>query len=183
MRITVIGRGRVGGGLAARWRAAGHEVATLGRAGGEATGSDVVVVAVPAANIRSALRLVSGLDGQITVDTSNAFGHARDDQYPSLSHQIQALVGGPSAKAFSTNFASAYPHLDGTRPKPSDLFASDPGARAVTEQLIRDAGFDPVYAGALDPGARLIEDSTGLTRALAASMGAFFYRCALPQAW
>jgi len=30
--------------------------------------------------------------------------------------------------------------------------------------------------GPLDPGARLLEDSSGLTRALAAQIGPFFYR-------
>ncbi len=33
MRITIIGRGRVGGGLARLFRAAGHEVDALGRDG------------------------------------------------------------------------------------------------------------------------------------------------------
>ena len=37
MRITVIGRGNVGGGLARRWEQAGHEVTTLGREGGDAS--------------------------------------------------------------------------------------------------------------------------------------------------
>src|SRR5215475_14382131 len=36
MKITVIGRGNVGGGLARRWREAGHEVEELGRDGGDA---------------------------------------------------------------------------------------------------------------------------------------------------
>ena len=31
MKITVIGRGNVGGGLASLWREAGHEVQELGR--------------------------------------------------------------------------------------------------------------------------------------------------------
>lgn len=47
MKITVIGRGNVGGGLARLWQAAGHEVTALGREGGSASGSDAVVVAVP----------------------------------------------------------------------------------------------------------------------------------------
>jgi predicted dinucleotide-binding enzyme len=47
MRITVVGRGNVGGGLARLWAAAGHDVTALGRDGGDAAGSDVVVVAVP----------------------------------------------------------------------------------------------------------------------------------------
>jgi len=43
-----------------------------------------------------------------------------------------------------------------------------------------DAGYEPVYVGPLDPGARLLEDSSGLTRALAAQLGPFFYRYAQP---
>ena len=34
MKIVTIGRGNVGGGLAALWRKAGHEVTVLGRDGG-----------------------------------------------------------------------------------------------------------------------------------------------------
>src|SRR5690349_15119003 len=47
MKITCIGRGNVGGGLAGFWESAGHEVQTLGREGGDASDADVVVVAVP----------------------------------------------------------------------------------------------------------------------------------------
>lgn len=35
MKIAVIGRGNVGGGLAGLWERAGHEVSTFGRDGGE----------------------------------------------------------------------------------------------------------------------------------------------------
>ncbi|WP_427131352.1 hypothetical protein [Pseudarthrobacter sp. S9] len=45
MKIAVIGRGRVGGGLAKLSSAAGQEVTGLGRDGGDAAGADVVVVA------------------------------------------------------------------------------------------------------------------------------------------
>ena len=47
MKITVIGRGNVGGGLAGLWTVAGHTVTTLGRDGGDASEADVVLVAVP----------------------------------------------------------------------------------------------------------------------------------------
>ena len=47
MKITVIGRGNVGGGLARRWRDAGHEVQELGRDGGDGSDADVLLVAVP----------------------------------------------------------------------------------------------------------------------------------------
>ena len=47
MKIVTIGRGNVGGGLAALWRKAGHEVTALGHDGGDASDADVVLVAVP----------------------------------------------------------------------------------------------------------------------------------------
>ncbi len=64
MRITVIGQGHVGGRLAQRWTAAGHGVAAFGRDGGDATGADVVVVAIPGDAIAEGLARVSGLSGR-----------------------------------------------------------------------------------------------------------------------
>src|SRR4051794_27924514 len=54
MRIAVIGRGNVGGGLARLWREAGHEVQELGRDGGDASAADVLLVAVPGLEIANA---------------------------------------------------------------------------------------------------------------------------------
>jgi 8-hydroxy-5-deazaflavin:NADPH oxidoreductase len=179
MKITVVGRGRVGGGLSQLWRAAGHEVVALGREGGDAAGSDVVVVALPSAAVAQGLSAVSGLAGQVSIDTCNVYTD-RDERFPSLSHQIKSIIGGPTAKSFSTNFAAAYDTIAEQRVAPSNLFAAEPEARAATEQLIRDAGYDPVFVGDLDPGARLLEDSSGLTRALAAELGPFYYRYAKP---
>ena len=64
MEIAVIGRGNVGGGLARRWRKAGHEVTELGRGGGDASGAEVVLLAVPSAEIENALRAVDGIAGK-----------------------------------------------------------------------------------------------------------------------
>jgi predicted dinucleotide-binding enzyme len=47
MKITTIGRGTIGGTLGGLWTSAGHEVTELGRDGGDAAGSDVVLLAVP----------------------------------------------------------------------------------------------------------------------------------------
>ena len=55
MKIAVIGRGNVGGGLADIWTKAGHDVTTFGREGGDGSGSDVVLLAVRAAQIEDAL--------------------------------------------------------------------------------------------------------------------------------
>ena len=73
MSIAVIGRGNVGGGLAALWRKAGHEVTELGRRGGDASGADVLVVAVPGSAISAALGTVTGLAGKVAIDATNAY--------------------------------------------------------------------------------------------------------------
>lgn len=179
MNITVTGRGNVGGGLARLWEKAGHRVTGLGRDGGDASDADVVVVAVPGHTIAEALAGVTGLDGQVTIDATNLYT-ARDEAFPSLAHQIKSIIGGPTAKAFSTVFASAYDRITEQRVTPSNLYAAEPAAEDVTARLIRDAGYDPVFIGDLTPGARLLEDSSGLTRALAARTGPFFYRYAAP---
>lgn len=179
MRIAVIGRGHVGGGLARIWSRRGHDVTDVGRDGGDATGAEVVVVAVAAAQIPAALAGVTGLSGQPTIDACNIYTDRLND-FPSLSHHIQSIIGGPTAKAFSTNFASAYERIGEQRVAPSNLYAADEGARRYAEQVSADAGYEPLYVGPLDPGARLLEDSSGLTRALAAQLGPFFYRYAQP---
>lgn len=74
MRITVIGKGNLGGGLARRWEVAGYEITALGREGGDAASADAVLVAVPSANIAEALGKVRGLRGQVTIDATNGNG-------------------------------------------------------------------------------------------------------------
>src|ERR1700730_10877154 len=107
MRITVIGKGNVGGGLARRWTAAGHEVTALGREGGDAASADVVLVALPGAVIADGLAKVHSLSGQVTIDATNILG-PHPAGYESLAQQVKSIIGGPTAKAFNTNFAALY---------------------------------------------------------------------------
>jgi predicted dinucleotide-binding enzyme len=179
MNITVIGRGNVGGGLARRWQEAGHQVTELGRDGGDASGADVVLVAVPGSAIADALGKASGLEGKTAIDATNAFG-GRNEQFESLAHEVKSIVRGPVAKSFNTNFAVLYGQIDEQRVRPGNLYAADDGAREITEQLIRDAGFDPVFIGGLE-NARLLEDHMALTGAInRGGLGRFFYRYAAP---
>jgi 8-hydroxy-5-deazaflavin:NADPH oxidoreductase len=179
VNITVIGRGNVGGGLARRWENAGHTVTALGRDGGDASDADAVLVAVPGGEIADALAKVTGLDGKIAIDATNAFG-GRNEQFESLAHEVKSIVGGPVAKSFNTNFAVLYDQIDEQRARPGNLYAAEDGAREATEQLIRDAGFDPVFVGGLDR-ARLLEDHMALTGAInQGGLGRFFYRYAPP---
>jgi len=179
MRITVIGRGNVGGGLAELWRAAGHDVEELGRDGGDASDADVLLVAVPPGEIANALAKVDGIAGKPTIDATNAY-RGRNEEFESLAHEIKAIVGGPTAKSFNLNFAAIYGEIEAQRVRPSNLYAADDEAREVTEQLSRDAGYEPVYAGGLDK-ARMLEEHLALMFAVSqAGLGPHFYRIAPP---
>src|SRR5207237_6406031 len=103
-----------------------------------ATGADAVLVAVPSAASADALAKVRGLGGQVTIDATNIFG-PYPAGYGSLAQQVKSIIGGPTAKAFNTNFAALYDQIDAEPVRPGTLFATDPEAREVTEQLIRDA--------------------------------------------
>src|SRR6266480_2244098 len=175
MNITTIGRGNIGGGLAKLWEQAGHTVTTLGREGGDATDADVVLVAVPSGSISEALGKVTGLEGKIAIDATNAFP-GRDEQYESLAHEVKALTNGPVAKAFNANSGRLFDQVGAQRVPPGCLYAADEEAREVTEQLIRDAGYDPVSVGGLE-NARALED---FVPNLFAKIGQVFYRFAPP---
>ena len=181
MKVAVIGRGNVGGGLAGLWRAAGHDVVELGRDGGDAAGAEAALLAVPSATIGDALASVSGLDGVPVIDATNPVRGDRPEGFASLAEYVKSITGGPVAKAFNSNFAAIYDRLGEARVPPSMVYAADEEARAVTEQLIRDAGYEPVSAGGLE-AARAVEDFLGVIFAVSqAGLGRFVYRFAPPE--
>src|SRR5437870_9314206 len=143
MQIATIGRGNIGGGLAKLWRAAGHDVREFGRDGGDASEAEVILVAVPSGSIAEALGKISGIDGKVAVDATNAYA-GRNEQFESLAHEVKSITDGPVAKSFNLNFAALYDEIANQRVPPSNFFACDDEAREVTEQLIRDAGYDPL---------------------------------------
>jgi 8-hydroxy-5-deazaflavin:NADPH oxidoreductase len=180
MKIAVIGRGNVGGGLAQLWRGAGHDVVEIGRGGGDAAGAEAALLAVPWATIGDALASVRGIEGVPVIDATNLVGGERPAGFASLAEYVKSLTGGPVAKAFNTNFAVLYDKVGGERATPSMVYAADDAARAVTERLIRDAGYEPVSAGGLE-SARAVEDFLGVVFAVTqAGPGRVFYRFALP---
>jgi 8-hydroxy-5-deazaflavin:NADPH oxidoreductase len=181
MRIAVIGRGNVGGGLAKLWREAGHEVQEIGRDGGDASDADVLLVAVPGPQIADALAKVSGIEAKVTIDATNAV-RGRNEDFESNAHEIRSIVGGPTAKSFNLNFANVYDEIGAQRVPPSNLYCAEDGAREATEQLIRDAGYEPANAGGLER-ARMLEDHLELLFAVnQAGLGPFFVRYAVPGA-
>ena len=180
MKVTTIGRGNVGGGLGDLWRSAGHEVVEVGRDGGDCSGSDAVLLAVPQTAIADALGSVSGLEGVPVIDAINAVRGPRPEGFESLAEYVKSLTGGPVAKAFNTNFASLYDRIGEARATPSMVYAADDEAREVTEALIRAAGFEPVSAGGLE-NAPAVEDFIAVIFAVAGQGGPFFYRIAPPD--
>jgi len=179
MKITTIGKGNVGGGLADRWEKAGHTVTRLGSDGGDASDADAVLLAVPGSAVADALGMVTGLEGKVVIDATNAFG-GRNEAFESLAHEVKSIAGGPVAKSFNCNYAALYDKLDEQRLPPGNLYAAEDDAREITELLIRDAGFEPVYAGGLE-NACLLEDHLTLMSAVNnGGLGRFFYWYAQP---
>ena len=177
MRITTVGRGTVGGGLASRWRKDGHDVNELGPDGGDASDADAVLVAVPSGAIDDALSKVTGLEGKVVIDATNDFGPRRPRR---LLPVARAPGEGPDARSsgevVQPELLRIYDKIDEQDPRPGNVFAADDEeARPVTEQLIRDAGFDPVYGGALD-NARALEDFLVVAAANLSDGGYSFYR-------
>lgn len=156
VKIAAIGKGKIGGTLGSKWRAAGHDVVYGSRAGsgegpggapvksiGDALeGAEVVLLAVPGAAIPDLLKEHGvALSDKVVIDAVNRMGAPEFDS--------RALIAdvAPSVRyvrAFNSlgweNFAEPIP---GT----GLFFAADPDARADAEALITAAGLDPVFVG------------------------------------
>jgi predicted dinucleotide-binding enzyme len=181
MKIAVIGRGNVGGGLADLWERAGHQVTRVGRGGGDVSDVEAVLVAVPGGGIADALDNVQGIEGKTVIDATNLWGAEPPAGFSSNAEYVKSRTNGPTAKSFNTNFAALYDRIGEARLKPSNLWCGDEEARQVVERLNRDAGFEPVYAGPIE-NAALQEDFLKLAFAInQGGLGRFFYRMASPD--
>jgi len=181
MKIAVVGKGNVGGGLANLWEKAGHDVQRIGREGGDVSDADAVLIAVPGPAVGAALQTVSGLTGQIVIDATNLVGVEPPDGFASNAEFIKSRTGAPTAKSFTTNFAALYERVADAGTAPGNIWCGDDAARAVVEQLTRDAGYEPIYAGGLESAA-VQENFLKLEFAIAqGGMGPFFYRIASPD--
>ena len=180
MRIAVIGRGHVGGGLGDLWERDGHQVTRIGRDGGDVSDAEVALVAVPGGAIGEALEKVKGLEGKTVIDATNLYGDVPPDGFPSNAEFVKSKANGPTAKAFNLNFAALYPRLGEARARPSDLWCGDAEAREVVEQLNRDAGYDPVYMGPIEIASALEAMNEGID-AIGREMGPYVFRIAPPE--
>lgn len=181
MKIAVVGRGNVGGGLANLWEKAGHDVKRIGSEGGDVSDADAVLIAIPGAAVAGAFETVSGLEGKTVIDATNLIRAGAPEGFASNAEFIKSKTGGPTAKSFNLNFARIYDRIGTIEDTPGNLWCGDEEARAVVERLNRDAGFDPIYAGSLENAAAQ-EAMLQYWFAIAqGGLGPFFYRMAPPD--
>jgi 8-hydroxy-5-deazaflavin:NADPH oxidoreductase len=123
MKIAVVGRGNVGGGLADLWAKAGHEVTRIGKGGGDVSGAEAVLVAVPGGAVADALERVQGLEGKTVIDATNLVGVEPPSGFASNAEFVRSKTNGPTAKSFNLNFARSYGRLGETKATPSNLWS------------------------------------------------------------
>jgi 8-hydroxy-5-deazaflavin:NADPH oxidoreductase len=182
MRITAIGRGKIGAGLGRLWEQAGHEVTLLGHDGGDVSDAEVVLLAVPGGAVAEALETITGIEGKTTIDATNLYGDARPPGgHASNAEYVKSVTGGPTAKAWNVNFGALYDQVGEASTPPGDFWCGDEEARAAVETLHRDAGYEPICVGPLANAGKQ-EAILDFVFAIAkeGGMGPFFYKFAPP---
>ncbi|HEU5136961.1 MAG TPA: NADPH-dependent F420 reductase [Steroidobacteraceae bacterium] len=178
MKIGIIGTGEIGGALARHWGAAGHELlissrhpeqlqalaksigpnVKVGTPREAAAFGDVVLVSVPYhATPQVGRDYAAELKGKVVLDTGNPYPSrdgemaVRDRQRGTGVASAEYLPGTRLVRAF--NAINSGPLERDAFRKPErlgiPLAADDPAAMKVAEQLVKDAGFDPVAVGKL----------------------------------
>jgi predicted dinucleotide-binding enzyme len=97
MQIAVVGKGHVGGGLADLWERAGHDVTRIGKDGGDVSGAEAVLVAVPGGTVAEAFETVTGWDGKTVIDATNLFGVQPPSGFSSTSGAATRRHAGSSS--------------------------------------------------------------------------------------
>jgi predicted dinucleotide-binding enzyme len=174
MRIAVIGAGRVGQALGARWQDAGHDLVYGVRDPGDPRhgerstapveaapiGSDVVLLALPWAAMAEVVpRLPVG--DAVVIDATNPLAEGASGLLTppegSGAAAVAAWCGSPAvAKAFNTTGSQNMvdPRYRGARPM-MPVAADDPRAKSTTIALAEEIGFDAFDAGGLAAAADL----------------------------
>jgi 8-hydroxy-5-deazaflavin:NADPH oxidoreductase len=171
MEIAIIGPGRIGGNIARRLAAAGHQLALsfsrdeaklsalADQVGGRAAtpaeavaGAEVVVISVPWSAIPEALEQAGSLAAKIVIDTTNQFGSGPmpADGQTAAAFNAGRMPGARYTKSFNT-LTSAFQEEVADRPHETRVVqwvcGDDTGAKAVVLSLIEQAGYVPVDLG------------------------------------
>lgn len=179
-KVAVIGAGNIGGGLVRAWARSGHQVTVGVRSPGDAeaqslareTGaavktpteaiaaSDVVALALPAQAIE-ALASSASFARKLVIDCTNFVGPGFSlgvGHTTSWGEEVATKLSGATVfKSFNAQGAENLANPVYTNGPAANFFCGDDGpGRAVLHQLVRDVGFEPVFAGPLK-SARLLE--------------------------
>jgi predicted dinucleotide-binding enzyme len=178
MKIGIIGAGEIGGALARHWAAAGHQLlissrhpeqlqtmakelgpnVTVGTPREAAAFGEVVMLAVPyGATPQVGRDYAAELKGKVVLDAGNPYPSrdgdmaVRDRERGTGVASAEYLPGTRLVRAF--NAINSGPLAREAFRKPErlgiPLAADDPEAMKIAEQLVSDAGFDPVPVGKL----------------------------------
>jgi predicted dinucleotide-binding enzyme len=156
-------------------------VTRIGREGGDVSDVEAVLVAVPGGVIAEALDNVQGIEGKTVIDATNLWGVTPPAGFSSNAEFVKLRTNGPTAKSFNTNSAALYERIGEAGSTPSNMWSGDEEARDVVEQLNRDAGYEPLYAGPLENAAAQESFSKLFGAISQGGMRPLFYRIAPPD--
>lgn len=168
MEIAVLGAGKIGGTIGAKWAQAGHtvrfgvrdpqkpEVQQLVKSLGGNTsalsledalqGAEVVLFAIPGRTMAEMIAAnAQALDGKILIDATNNMGGESINSFPAFKQHT------PNASIYRTFNCYGWENFVDPIPD-ADLFyaGTDSAARKSIEQLITDVGLHPVYVGGVE---------------------------------
>jgi predicted dinucleotide-binding enzyme/predicted ester cyclase len=183
MNIGIIGSGRMGAGLGRLWAKHGHhlmfsysrrpeklenlvlEIGSHARSGAPIDAvrfADVLLLSVPWDEAKDALSAAGPLNGKTVISCVNPFGPRGLEVGLTTSAAEEISRFAPNAavvEAFNTIFPTilnSRAHLFGNNMPTVFYCGDDRDAKSIAAELIRDAGLQPVDAGALE-NARYIE--------------------------
>ncbi|WP_069752824.1 NADPH-dependent F420 reductase [Streptomyces sp. EN16] len=178
MKITVIGAGAIGGNLARKLSAAGHDVQVADARGPEAVPTevledgaravaldaavqdrDVIIVSIPFDRVPElAGPLADAGEETVVIDTTNYYPHLNGRIEAVENGQVESvrnaeLLNRPLVKAWNAALAETQRTMGKPAGTPGRIAlpvaADSDEARQVAMQLVDDTGFDPYDAGVL----------------------------------
>lgn len=193
MKIAVIGSGNVGGALGTAWVRAGHQVtfgsrepsrekpapgASVSDIKSAMENAEVVVLAIPWGAVPGVVSQIDDWKNKVLIDCTNplgpglalalGFNTSGGEQVATLAKNARVV------KAFNTTGADNMQNPKyGGRGVTMFYATDDNSAASVAEQLIRDVGFEPEFAGPLKQ-ARYIEPLAALWISLTPRLGLNF---------